>query len=150
MCQRSGLPGIFDKLLRELQGIHRPENFGAGGCNSGALFRSAGKYFFPPLRGDCFNAMHGPKKSAANGGIGVGVAAAHDRVNNAFFKVWGMERLLKRTRLYLVQDFARSINAVIGYFFSVQRSLYCTLLPIIGPMSYLRARSSQSHRICSY
>jgi len=55
--------------------------------------RAAVQHAFGPLGGNRVPAPHSAKKRATNGGVGVGVSAAHDGVNDGFLQVRGMQKL---------------------------------------------------------
>lgn len=61
--------------------------------NTRAEFRPAVKDLFLPLRRDLLQPVDSAQEGAADGRVGVRVAAAHDRVDDAFFKGGGVEEL---------------------------------------------------------
>ena len=55
--------------------------------------RAAVQHAFGPLVGNRVPAPHSAKKRATDGGVGVGVSAAHNGVHNGFLQIRGMQKL---------------------------------------------------------
>jgi hypothetical protein len=49
-------------------------------------FRATSQHLFAPLSGDCFLPIYSTKKSASNGGVGVGLSTMHNRIDDTILQ----------------------------------------------------------------
>lgn len=85
------------QTFRELQRVFRPVRSRPRVLNAGASrLQPAREHRLAPAVGDRFDPVNSSQEGSADCGIGVGIAALHDRVDDRPFDTWSVGELIQR------------------------------------------------------